>query len=182
MYTGGWTRIVFLDIDGVLNSHAFFARRADDPEKEKYVDRIDDEAVARLQRLCAMNDANVVVSSTVRFNKTRVELQELLAAHGFKRMVLDKTPDYTRRPTPGGLWLAQERRGHEIQGWLDENERLGRFNVTGFVILDDDSDMAHLKSRLVKTSFDQGLTDADVERAAEVLRMPWAHERSADVG
>lgn len=165
-------RIVFLDIDGVLNSHVFWARMR--KEKRDLTDvnnRIDPDAVMRVNRLCVENDADVVVSSTWRLSNSRPMLQRLLRERGFRRQIIGVTPDYTVQPTPGGIWLANER-GHEIQGWLDDNARAGRYEVTSFVILDDDSDMAHLAERHVKTTSDVGLTDADVERATQILKVP----------
>ena len=170
-------RVVFLDFDGVLNSHAFWERRAVStaPKTDRWEDDIDPEAVARVERLCAESDAHVVVSSTWRLSHTKLALQELLRKKGFTREVLGTTPDYTMRNRPGGLWLANER-GHEIQGWLDDNARSGSCDVVSFVILDDDSDMAHLKPRHVKIDVTVGFTDADVERAAEILRRPMGAE------
>ena len=51
-------------------------------------------------------------------------------------------------------------RGMEIAEWLK-----GHPEVTSFVILDDCSDMAELKHRLVLTNPIDGLDDPDVERA-----------------
>ena len=41
-----------------------------------------------------------------------------------------------------------------------------------FVILDDDSDMAHLMPRLVRTSFDAGLTWEHANAAIAMLSTP----------
>jgi len=69
----------------------------------------------------------------------------------------------------GAIAVAQER-GHEIGRWLlDYAERLG---VKSFVILDDDTDMAGHKNRLVKTDHTVGLTASDVAKAILVLRRP----------
>jgi HAD domain in Swiss Army Knife RNA repair proteins len=48
-------------------------------------------------------------------------------------------------------------RGIAIQAWLDERyERFG--DVSRFVILDDNADMAHLIPHLVQSTLDVGLT------------------------
>jgi HAD domain in Swiss Army Knife RNA repair proteins len=159
-------RIVFLDFDGVLNSHALWARMKEGGDLSDIDTFLDPDAVARVNRLCTDSDADVVVSSTWRLSHSRPQLQRLLRERGFKRQVVGVTPDYTVRTAPCGLWVALER-GHEIQGWLDDNAK--RYDVVSFVILDDDSDMAHLAARHVKTNATLGLTDADVEQAAKIL-------------
>lgn len=160
-------RIVVLDIDGVLNSHALWTRmRNMGRDLADINNRIDPEAVERVNRLCVENNADVVVSSTWRLNNSRPRLQRLLRERGFKRQIIGLTPDYTVQTKPGGIWMANER-GHEIQGWLDDNA--GRYDVVSFVILDDDSDMAHLADRHVKTDVEVGFTEADIERAAKIL-------------
>jgi hypothetical protein len=60
--------------------------------------------------------------------------------------------------------MAAYHRGEEIQAWLTENP-----DVTQFVILDDDSDMAHLIDHLVQTDHKVGLTAADVKKASLFL-------------
>lgn len=151
--------VVFLDFDGVLNSHEYFERRTRSSEWSR-ADDIDRDAVARLQLLCDAASASIVISSTWRLLHRRVELCDLLRAKGLTAKVLDKTPE------------LHDERGHEIQAWLDNNAKLGRFDVTGIVILDDNSDMAHLRPWLVQTSFATGLTDACIVRARDVLRAP----------
>lgn len=159
-------RIVFLDIDGVLNSNAFWTRMRKEGRSLVGVEnRIDAAGIVRVNRLCVENDADVVVSSTLRLSNSRARLQQLLNDRGFTRRIIGETPDYTVRASPGGLWMANER-GYEIQGWLDDNDE---YDVASFVILDDDSDMAHLADRHVRISSDVGITDADVERAAKIL-------------
>lgn len=160
-------RLVFLDIDGVLNSHAYTASLA--AEERGGVIGIDRSAVVRLNRLLKEADASVVVSSTWRHNRGRVQLQAVLDEHGFTGHVLGRTPRWLRR-APGGLYAAEER-GNEIQAWLDAAPDYD-IDVVSFVILDDDSDMAHLADRLIKTSFDDGLLDSHVDRAVTMLRAP----------
>jgi hypothetical protein len=161
-------KIVFLDIDGVLNSHEYVRERAPENERASIIG-IDRIAVVRLNRLLRETRAEVVVSSTKRARRTRAQLAEMLEDRGFVGVVRGMTPDHVVR-TPGGLYAA-DRRGHEIQAWLEAAPRYG-VDVESFVILDDDSDMAHLADRHVKTAFETGLTEADVDRAIAMLRAP----------
>lgn len=153
------TRIVFLDVDGVLNSTAWYKSRGgliaavmqtDCTMEEHARTQLDPAAIERVNVLCERTGALVVVSSTWRGNMFRLTLG--LRPHR-RFEIIDKTP---RLDTDRGL---------EIQAWMD------RHNVMAeqIVILDDDSDMLHLTPRLVKTEFDTGLTDEDVERAIALL-------------
>jgi hypothetical protein len=66
-------------------------------------------------------------------------------------------------------------RGIEIQAWLDANANvpegsilMPKLTVEEFVIVDDDSDMAHLtESKLVQTDNDLGLT---LKNAREIIK------------
>jgi HAD domain in Swiss Army Knife RNA repair proteins len=159
-------RIVFLDFDGVLNSHAY-ARRLG---REQDVLGLDEDAVSRLNRLVEQGGfPDVVVSSSWRHGRTVHELRELLHRAGFNGCVIGKTPDCAHK-TEGGLWHGAMR-GNEVQSWLDLAP-LYDVQVEQFVIIDDDSDMAHLADRHIKTSFETGLTDADVDRAIKMLAEP----------
>jgi hypothetical protein len=149
-------RIVFLDFDGVLNSHAFTMRKPC-----AGVIGLDSDAVALLNDLLARTGAMVVVTSVWRLTRSRTELCDELLEVGFLGMVLDKTPHLNSRP-----------RGAEIQRWLDGYAATWRGEedpVESMVILDDDSDMAHLAHCLVKTDITVGLTAANVERAVKML-------------
>lgn len=154
-------RIIFLDIDGVLNSHDWWKRRPHQDNRPH--NEIDPDAVARVQRLVDETGASVVISSTWRLLHKKLALQSLLSAKGLRARIAGVTPALPKR----------EERGYEIQAYLDVANLLPEpHRPAGVVILDDDSDMVHLAPWLVKTHFDRGLTDWEVERAKEVLTQP----------
>ncbi len=144
-------RVVFLDFDGVLNSHAFFA------SLEGHVvdsdDMLDQAAVARINVICARTGANVVVSSTWRILHSKDALSRVLLRHGFTGRVVGVTP------------VDGQKRGRQIAQWLAETTE----PVESFAILDDDSDMEPLMDRLVKTQFADGIQDKHVEHAVAML-------------
>lgn len=112
--------------------------------------------------------AEVVISSTKRRGRTRAQLVELLEDRGFVGTVRGMTPEHVSK-MPGGSLYRADSRGHEIYAWLQSASLYG-IDVKAFVILDDDSDMAHLADRLIKTTFDTGLLNEHVDRAIEMLR------------
>jgi len=125
-------RVIFLDIDGVLNSH----RSAVAMQTFHTLDPI---AVKMLFRLVTLAEAKIVISSTWRLDK-----QWLTTIWGALRQAgwpwahsgflpLGECPiiDRTARTSPNGSL-----RGYEIQDWLDAN-----LKYDDYIILDDDSDM-----------------------------------------
>lgn len=149
-------KIIFLDIDGVLNSHQWIEANQHlfDNSQLFTHSNVDETAVARLQRIVDATSAEVVVSSTWRRFKSRVQLQQMLRNHGFKGFINGVTP------------ILNTKRGHEIQAWIDENGP-----IESFAIIDDDSDMVHLMDKLVQTTFDSGLQDEHVEKAISILNV-----------
>lgn len=151
-------RIVFLDIDGVLNSRPFLMTRpAAASHREAALNAFDPRAIRRLERIVKEADAKVVISSAWRHAYPSVLIGEFLAHHGFTGTVIDSTPSIPRR---GG-----DERGYEIREWL-----LRQPAVTAFVILDDIRTMGPLQHALVNTSSETGLLDSHVVLALKILR------------
>lgn len=144
-------KVIFLDIDGVLNSHTT-------PVKNGKVWLLDPILVARLNRVfTSVPDAEIVLSSSWRYAEKKgvIDINRLLKEVGYTGpKIVHMTPD------------GEEERGHEIQAWLDEHPETKKF-----VILDDDDDMVHLSDKLIQTSFwgEGGIKDSDVERIVEIL-------------
>lgn len=161
-------RVVFLDVDGVLNSEAFLLtldakHHALGPHEgcecyrlERQIDR---HAVARLNRLITATDAKIVISSSWRKLLDPPELRRVLEDHGLVADIIGETPDFTDDPGLYGI-----RRGHEIDAWLRDHPEVERF-----VILDDGGDMAMHVNRLVQTDAQEGLRDEDVDLAIRVM-------------
>ena len=144
-------KIIFLDIDGVLNSRPYLIA-SHDPFGRSDEECIDVKAVMRLNDIVRQTDAKVVISSTWRLNWSPEEIETMMKKRGFIGKVVGAT---TALPTT---------RGHEIQAWLST-----AIGVKSFVVLDDDSDMDVLMHRLVQTSFDSGLLEKHVDEAVSML-------------
>ncbi len=166
-------KIIFLDIDGVLNSAHWWKVR---PPLDEYGNSdvhsrrsIDPTAVAHLNTIVEKSGAVIVLSSTWRTMHPLSYMQSLLKKRGFTGKIFAATPDFASfsNPTDDEGNILYIRRGKEIQAWLD---MLGPDRQPdSFVILDDDDDMGHLSNCLVKTTFQKGLTDEHVIAALEVL-------------
>ena len=131
--------ILFLDIDGVLNSQSWLRRtkkdRVEGETKEEHEDaHIDNSAVELVNKLCEAVNMKVVISSTWRMRRTTEELQGILNRNGATFEVIGKTPYMSGIP-----------RGVEIAEWLGANTYklfgVYDYNFNNYVIVDDDSDM-----------------------------------------
>lgn len=150
-------RTLALDIDGCLNSAAWFERmKADALSRRPIHHMIDPDCVERLNRLLEISGADVVISSSWRILHTVAAIDAALTFKGFRGNIIGATP-HNMPP-----------RGREIARFMIDRGR----DVDHLVILDDDDDMAHLAPCLVRTSWSVGLTDADVERALLLFGVP----------
>jgi hypothetical protein len=161
-------KVIFLDIDGVLNSEEYARRlHQENPNVGLWDEHgLDPQACALLDRLVEATDAYIVLSSTWRILHPLGEMKLMLKKRGFKNWsrLIDRTPQLNTI------------RGKEIQAWLDrlgEARRLSQEieEIESFVILDDSDDMGDLKDNLVLTDPIHGLTEDDVKKAIVTLRM-----------
>lgn len=148
-------KVIFLDVDGVLNSDKYLDKTQElnvkGIEKE-----IDINKIKLLKRAVEETDARAVLSSCWRNVKKGQELKQLLASYA---IVVDSTP------------FMQNERGREIKKYLEDHKE-----IEDFVILDDeifDSYDDELMKKLIKISngngmnFGEGLQEKDVE---EIIR------------
>lgn len=147
-------KILFLDIDGVLNSRQYFIKIKNMNVAPEH--RIDPLAVAKLNQITDATGAFIVLSSTWRYAyaKNISGLRDWMISIGVTGKVLDITP------------VDNDSRQNQIQKWLDTTAR----DIDSFVILDDYSlGGTKLNKWLVLTSPDVGLQDTDVMAAVKIL-------------
>lgn len=159
-------RIIFLDVDGVLNhpAHWTFVTMH---RLHGLGAQCDPRCVGRVCDLVQDTDAGIVVSSTHR-RRSVTATREVFAEYGIPaRYIVGITPTLEQRDPKTGLY-TNVTRGQEIRAWLDAHPVQNR----RFAILDDDRDMGDLLPYLVRIDPSVGLTDADCADAAELLRDP----------
>jgi HAD domain in Swiss Army Knife RNA repair proteins len=105
-------KVIFLDIDGVLNCD-----KTPNPRKFPYI--VDKKLLARLNKLLERTKAKVVLSSSWRCDPIG-----LLAAKHWRVPFIDACPDRPKSP-----------RGKEMLQWLADHP-----TVTRFAIIDDEDD------------------------------------------
>lgn len=152
-------KVVFLDIDGVLNSLAFQRSRprvdslAELTFEQRAARAFDPAAVELLGELLESTGASLVLSSTWRLAYGSPFVEQLLAASGLPVRFVGATP------------ASPPCRGTEIAMWLHEHADA----VESVAILDDDDDTQALTPWLVLTTFELGLQREHVELAAALL-------------
>lgn len=159
-------KIIFLDIDGVLNVY---------PQGyDEYGAIFHPHLVENLKLILDRTGAKIVVSSTWRRSGLSI-MKEMWEKRGLPGEVIDITPFETDVVERGTCeFYDQVDRGFEIQQWIDDNQ------IQDFVILDDDNDMLpSQRDNFVRTANNQdhedcvdigyGLTRKCAERAIEIL-------------
>jgi len=164
-------RILFLDVDGVLNEQADF-----DPD-EIFV--MDSKKVERLNRIVDELGLTIVLSSTWRKFLSLEEFNAILKKNGGTCWAVDRTPDSFPFDEPVLVTGWGERvwslRGHEIQKWIDSQADKDTMKIC---IIDDDMDMCHLMPFLVHTTINSapeyggpgGIQDKHLEMIREMFR------------
>ena len=149
-------KVIFLDVDGVLNSSDFADKmREEENVNVFYEDMLDKRAIFRLKRIVDTTGALIVLSSSWRLiERSRMAvIDQLQSAAGLQ--IEDVTPKIT---------ISGSCRGDEIMSWLIEHPDIERI-----VILDDDSDMSCLSDFLVQTTFKSGLKKEHAMKAISIL-------------
>jgi hypothetical protein len=161
-------KILFLDIDGVLNSHPPL-----DPEV--MCGTFDRDKVQRLNHVLRVTDARIVLSSAWRYLVHRFEmnlagLDWLLRSHGVLagRLLCVTRKDTMQRPPYGGDpagWPIDDERGQQITEWL---RKVGRLDA--YAVVDDlDLGIRAAGHPFVQTVGSVGLTDADAAKLVAML-------------
>lgn len=143
-------KVLFLDIDGVLNSHrSAYAFGGFPFDVDKHRNRFDEVAVSLIRNVAKASGAQIVLSSSWRTDKDWERI-----GHGLNLPITDRTPDM--HPGP---------RGAEIAAWLADHPE-----VECYAIVDDDPDMLdEQKPYFVQTRHEDGLSYADANKLAELL-------------
>lgn len=171
-------RVIFLDFDGVLNSHqsaTFWRNKRDQTkwENDMYRDwpgtlkeyiamEFCPIALSNVEELIRrVPDLKVVVSSTWRIGETIETLKKILSpAKLVADAVIDITPIFRKRP-----------RGNEIKAWLDIHPE-----VTDYIIIDDDNDMLpEQMEKFVHTSELHGFDYGSMLQALRILKEGGLH-------
>jgi hypothetical protein len=149
-------KIVFLDIDGVLNNHSRQMNLYCGIHKDK---------IDLLNQVILRTNCDIVISSAWRYMVIGGEMtvkgfEYMLLSHGLRcyDRVIDVTPSDE----------AIQSRGKQISGWLSKNKE--KFNVQEYVVVDDLSlDIESCGHPFVQTDGTVGLEQMHVEEMITIL-------------
>lgn len=143
-------KVVFLDIDGVLNSHRTYIAFGGIPRTTARNCRatLDEVAIRLIGGIVHASNAKVVLSSTLRKHSDWLDYGPALDLP-----IIDRTPS--------GIGS----RGREIADWLAVHPE-----VKQYAIIDDDSDMLQEQFPFfVHTSYLEGFSFANATKLAELM-------------
>lgn len=158
-------KVIFLDVDGVLNSIGWMKKNKGKPHGNT---EIDPSKVKLLKQIIDKTGAKVVLASTWR----NVDGSDGEARHSMYDYLVEELGKcgieiFSRTP------LINNDRPKEVKAWLNETS----FEIENFISLDDDFGEKDYRKqgifgRLVRTQFwdmNGGLSQENVEKAIQLL-------------
>lgn len=167
-------KIIFLDLDGVLNTANYYDRLQHEhlPTEDIFGTLFDPNAVEQLSHIIDSTNAKIVISSSWRYSgiasmramwKERhlpgnlYDITSLFVADDYIRAHMDdQSFDFYEAMTSA--------REMEISAWLQEHPE-----VTNYVILDDLDSLRQHEAHLVKINPKTGITNDDAEQVITIL-------------
>jgi len=135
-------KLIFLDIDGVLNSDQW-----DNSEKQNELiypeNQFDPKLVSLFNKILSKTTNKIVLTSTWRLEHDLEYMRELFKKVGIQGEIIDFTPDLKK----GNDFVV---RGNEILKWCKDNQDVINcrpLDYTDFIIIDDNSDMLLWQSK-----------------------------------
>lgn len=153
-------KVIFLDVDGVLNSQDLFEKCSEDE-----LVPVDEDNIRCLKTIVDETGAKIVLSSSWRYGWT----EHNDAVQDWCRLLVDVLEKYQLKIIDKTVYLESGKREDEIKEWLDNSEE----KIENFVIIDDgayDWYRHGYDKHLVKTDFCKGgLREVHVQRAVDIL-------------
>ena len=142
-------KVIFLDIDGVLNNLSTKEKTPD------YHRGISTPLAAIFRRIIEETDAKIVLSSTWRLFPEMHDYMWKSIGLDIKERCIGETPS---------VWSGD--RGEEIERWLQSNKNL---EIDRFVIIDDTDEMWPHMDKLIQTNEMYGLTNENADAIIKTL-------------
>lgn len=183
-------KVIFLDIDGVLNNpKSGFGGFVHGNQIEYYHEQIkwDQDCVDQLRMLCKDTGAKIVVSSYWRKDFDEIDFWKMFGIYGWRdAIIIDRTKELDAVSGPYDRYVSASPRAVEVCEWLERNQD----RVESFVVLDDMSEINFYQlskydqlgtyevigDRYIRTDENVGFTVEDAKRALEQLNTPWINK------
>ena len=166
-------KIIFLDVDGVLNTtNTFIKRKIIKQKTGYYILEIDDFRLQYLKEIVDKSNSKIVLTSTWRMNFKK-ENNKIIPLTNKAKELQNKFKEYGIDIYDITILDKNRNREKEIKEWLNNN------NVENFVILDDDNkdlqsfidkELIHIKNNPKDLNEqNNGLCIEHIEKALQIL-------------
>ena len=162
-------KVIFLDIDGVLNTKDWHCRMTKDTPQDEFGFAFDPAAVSNLAHIIDETGAEIVISSSWKFYGVP-KLREMWEIRSLPGSILDITPNTVSDDILLNANLEEMElgvcRGNEIKEWLSRHKG----EVSNYVIIDDFDDLLpEQDNHSVITNTLIGITEQDADKAIRIL-------------
>ena len=162
-------KVIFLDIDGVLNTKWWYNQMDRNTPKDKYGYAFDPKAVANLRRIVEETGADIVISSSWKCMGLS-EMEDMWEERNLPGKVIGITPNSVSDELLVDADIDSIKlfhiRGEEIKEWMARHGK----QVSNYTIIDDmDNMLPDQQSHFVQTNPEEGITEEDVQKTIKIL-------------
>lgn len=162
-------KILFLDIDGVLNTALFHNKEERERYRDKYGYMFDPNAVSNFKMIIDETGADIVISSSWKYMGVE-KLREMWKERGLPGKIIDITPDSVSEEFLINADLDDMSYGSfrslEIKEWMMNNGN----DVSHYAIIDDMYDMLpEQQPHFILSDPNVGITEWDAMKAIAIL-------------
>ena len=155
-------KVIFLDIDGVLNTDRAIKRRKNQSDDKIHFDEV---ALGNLKEIVLATQSKIVISSTWRIHRNTnnplwAAIIDNLKNIGIENEIIDVTETNEDIKSKNPRW-------QEIKNWLEKNKSK---EISSFLILDDEWSMEELNSNFVRCSPSTGIDLKNKEDGIKILK------------
>ena len=163
-------KVIFLDIDGVLNTKWWYTQMERNTPTDKYGYAFDPKAVANLKRIVAETGADIVISSSWKCMGLS-QMEEMWEDRNLPGKIIGITPNSMSDEMLLDADIDSIElfhiRGEEIMQWLANHRK----QVSNYAIIDDmDNMLPEQQSHFVHVNPEIGITKKDADRVIIILK------------
>ena len=162
-------KIIFLDIDGVLNTESWYVQMTNETPKDKFGYAYDPQAVANLRKIVEETEADIVISSSWKCMGLS-QMEDMWKDRNLPGKIIGITPNSVSDELLIDADIDSMElfhiRGEEIKEWLKKHGK----HTSRYAIIDDmDNMLPEQQSYFVHTNPEVGITEDDAEKAIAIL-------------
>lgn len=162
-------KVLFLDIDGVLNTKYWYTQMDRNTPKDKYGYAFDPNSVANLKRIVEDTGAEIVISSSWECMGLS-QMEDMWRDRNLPGRIIGITPNSVSDEMLLNADIDSIElfhiRGEEIKEWLMKHAK----RVSSYAIIDDmDNMLPEQQSHFVQTNPEVGITEGDADTIITIL-------------